>query len=143
MAGSVPAILFVRAATSCTRSGGEVSASLESFPIGRIDLREVIAAKLRDGLPMNANSVRDAFIAHLGTRLDVMEVNRAELPTQARKLQELVAARSWRFKFPLFRTMFESGPFSRAFFVVRRVLANGLLIDRRGHPDERHATVSW
>lgn len=62
---------------------------MEPFPLGRDDLREVISAKLRDGLPLDANGVRDALIAHLGTRLDVMEGNLAELPTEARKPQEL------------------------------------------------------
>jgi hypothetical protein len=61
---------------------------MEPFPIGRDDLRQVIAAKLRDGLPLNVDGVRDALIAHLGTRLDVMECNLAEM-TDARKPQEL------------------------------------------------------
>jgi hypothetical protein len=71
---------------------------MKSFSIGDDDLREVIAAKLRDGLPLDANTVRDAFIAHLRSRLDVMEVNLAELPPQVRKPQEFMTARSWRFK---------------------------------------------
>ena len=62
---------------------------MEPFPIGRDDLREVIAAELRDGLPLDANGVRDALIAHLGTRLDVMQGNLAELPAEVRKPQEL------------------------------------------------------
>ena len=62
---------------------------MEPFPIGRDDLREVIAAKLRDGLPLDTDGVRDALIAHLGTRLDVMEGNLAELPAEARKPQDL------------------------------------------------------
>jgi len=62
---------------------------MEPFPIGRDDLREVIAVKLRDGLPLDADGVREALIAHLGTRLDVMEGNLAELPREARKPQEL------------------------------------------------------
>ena len=62
---------------------------METFPIGRDDLRQVIAAKLREGLPLDADGVRDALIAHLGTRLDLMEGNLAELPLEARKPQEL------------------------------------------------------
>ena len=62
---------------------------MDSFLIGRDDLREVIAAKLRDGLPLDADGVRDALIAHLGTRLDVMEGNLAELPAEVREPQEL------------------------------------------------------
>jgi hypothetical protein len=66
---------------------------MEPFPIGRDDLREVIAAKLRDGPPLDAEGVRDALIAHLGTRLDVMPGNLAELPAEARKPQELADMR--------------------------------------------------
>jgi hypothetical protein len=62
---------------------------MEPFPIGRDDLRAVIATKLRDGLPVGAGGVRDALIAHLGSRLDVMEGNLAELPAEARKPEEL------------------------------------------------------
>jgi len=62
---------------------------MEPFPIGRDDLREIVAAKLRDGLPLNPDRVRDALIAHLGTRLDVMESNLAELPIEARDPQKL------------------------------------------------------
>ncbi len=61
---------------------------MEPFPISRDDLREVVAAKLRDGLPLDVDGVRDALIAHLGTRLDVMEGNLAEL-AEARRPQEL------------------------------------------------------
>jgi hypothetical protein len=62
---------------------------MEPFPFGRDDLRAVIATKLRDGLPLNVAGVRDALIAHLGTRLDVMEGNLAELPAEACKPEEL------------------------------------------------------
>jgi hypothetical protein len=62
---------------------------IEPFPIGRDDLRDVIAGRLRDGLPLDANGVREALIAHLGTRLDVMEGNLAELPTEGGGPQEL------------------------------------------------------
>jgi hypothetical protein len=52
---------------------------MEPIPFGRDDLREVIAAQLRHGLPLDTDGVRAALIAHLGTRLDVMEANSAEL----------------------------------------------------------------
>jgi hypothetical protein len=52
---------------------------MEPIPFGRDDLREVIAAQLRHGLPLDTDGVRAALIAHLGTRLDVMEPNSAEL----------------------------------------------------------------
>lgn len=64
---------------------------IEAFPIGRDDLRTVIAAKLREGLSLDAEAVREALIAHLGARLDAMEDNLAELPAEARTPQELVA----------------------------------------------------
>jgi len=50
---------------------------------------EVIAAQLRDGLPLDADGVRSALITHLGSRLDVMEGNLAELKAEARKPQGL------------------------------------------------------
>ena len=62
---------------------------MEPFPIGRDDLREIIAAKLRDGLPLDADGVRHALIAHLETRLAVMEGNLAELRADVDKPQEL------------------------------------------------------
>jgi hypothetical protein len=62
---------------------------MEPFPIGRDDLREIIAAKLRDGLPLDADGVRHALIAHLESRLAVMEGNLAELRADVDKPQEL------------------------------------------------------
>ena len=52
---------------------------MEPIPFGRDDLREVIATQLRHGLPLDTDGVRAALIAHLGTRLDVMDANSAEL----------------------------------------------------------------
>lgn len=52
---------------------------MEPVPFGREDLREIIAAQLRNGLPLDTDGVRAALIAHLGTRLDVMDANHAEL----------------------------------------------------------------
>jgi hypothetical protein len=52
---------------------------IEPIPFGRDDLREVIATQLRHGLPLDTDGVRAALIAHLGTRLDVMDANSAEL----------------------------------------------------------------
>jgi hypothetical protein len=52
---------------------------MEPIPFGRDDLREVIAAQLRHGLPLDTDGVRAALIAHLGTRLDVMDAHRTEL----------------------------------------------------------------
>lgn len=52
---------------------------MEPVPFGREDLRKVIAAQLRHGLPLDADGIRAALIAHLGTRLDVMDANRTEL----------------------------------------------------------------
>lgn len=64
---------------------------LEPFPIGRDDLREVIAHGLRSGLPLDVAGVRDALIAHLGTRLDRMEADIAELSADARRAPELAS----------------------------------------------------
>ncbi len=61
----------------------------EPFPIGRDDLREVIANGLRSGLPLDVAGVRDALIAHLGVRLDDMESNITELSADAQSAQEL------------------------------------------------------
>ena len=44
---------------------------MQPFPIGRDDLRELIAAKLRDGLPLHTDGVREALIAHLGTHVSM------------------------------------------------------------------------
>jgi hypothetical protein len=52
---------------------------MEPIPFGRDDLREVIAAQLRHGLSLDTDGVRTALIAHLETRLDVMDANSAEL----------------------------------------------------------------
>jgi hypothetical protein len=52
---------------------------IEPIPFGRDDLREVIATQLRHGLPLDVDGVRAALIAHLGTRLDTMDANSAEL----------------------------------------------------------------
>lgn len=52
---------------------------INPIPFGRDDLREVIAKQLRRGLPLDTDGVRAALIAHLGTRLDVMDANSAEL----------------------------------------------------------------
>jgi hypothetical protein len=52
---------------------------IEPIPFGRDDLREVIGTQLRHGLPLDVDGVRAALIAHLGTRLDAMEANSAEL----------------------------------------------------------------
>jgi len=52
---------------------------MEPIPFGRGDLREVIGTQLRHGLSLDTDGVRAALIAHLGTRLDVMDANSAEL----------------------------------------------------------------
>lgn len=52
---------------------------MEPIPFGREDLREVIAEQLRHGLPLDTDGVRAALIAHLGTRLDVMDANNTQL----------------------------------------------------------------
>ncbi len=52
---------------------------IEPIPFGRDDMREVIATQLRHGLPLDTDGVRAALIAHLGTRLDAMDANSAEL----------------------------------------------------------------
>jgi hypothetical protein len=76
----------------------------EPFPIGRDDVREVIADKLRDGLPLDAEGIRDALIAHLEARLDGMESNLAQLSPEARKPQELAGMvrhlRRWKQGLP-------------------------------------------
>jgi hypothetical protein len=43
------------------------------FGLGVDDLRERIAAQLRQDLPLDTAEIRNAFIAHLGERLDAMD----------------------------------------------------------------------